>query len=165
MPRVLSIFALIGFLVLSFSAAGIGALLFPGGPGDWYRELQKPQGTPPSWVFGPVWSMLYTLMAVAAWRVWRRRRVPISPKPRPPLDRPLLLFFTQLALNAMWTPVFFGWQQPAWAVLVIILLLAAIMTTLLAFRRVDGIAVMLLIPYLAWVSYATYLNLGFWLLN
>ena len=154
-----SLLALFGFLALSVFAAGAGSLFTPGmSPGDWYRELQRPPGTPPNWVFGPVWTLLYTLMAVAAWRVWRTG----DGSPR---WRAFGLYGIQLGLNALWTPVFFGWQQPGWALVVILFLLAAILATNLVFLRVDRLAGMLFLPYLVWVGYASYLNAGFWILN
>jgi len=131
-------------------------VLFP--PGDWYAGLNKPSWNPPGWVFGPVWSALYTMMAVAAWLVWQRGGVVAQ-------RRALTWFAVQLALNAAWTPLFFGLHLPAVAFGEILLLCAAIAATLLAFSRVNRLAAWLLAPYLAWVSFAAVLNFMIWRLN
>lgn len=147
--------ALAGWLVLCFAAASMGAFF---GPGAWYASLQKPSWNPPGWLFGPVWTALYTMMAVAAWLVWRqdgwgRQR------------KPLTMFLIQLALNALWTPLFFGWHLIGVAFFEIVLLWVAIATTLTAFRSVSRAAAWLLAPYLAWVSFAAALNFTLWRLN
>jgi translocator protein len=127
-------------------------------PGAWYAQLQKPSFNPPAWVFAPVWTALYVLMAVAAWLVWReRRRAQVYPA--------LALFIVQLGLNAAWTWIFFGWQRPGAALLEILALWLALLATLLAFRRVRRTAGLLLWPYLLWVSFAAALNFQFWRLN
>ncbi|MBL8861022.1 MAG: tryptophan-rich sensory protein [Planctomycetes bacterium] len=143
------------FVLVTFLAAVPGAL-WP--PGDWYAGLEKPAWNPPAWVFGPAWTLLYTLMAVAAWLVWRRGGFRVQ-------RRPLTLYCVQLALNAAWTPVFFGAQEPGWALLVILALWALLLATLLVFRRTSGPAALLLVPYLAWVSFAAALNCALWRLN
>ncbi len=147
--------ALLGWLTVSFSAAFVGTLF---GPDQWYEALNKPSWTPPNWVFGPVWTTLYVMMAVAAWLVWQqggfvRQR------------RALTWYFTQLALNAAWTPLFFGLQRPGIAFVEIVLLWVAISMTALAFHRVSRVAAWLLAPYLAWVSFAALLNFFLWRLN
>jgi tryptophan-rich sensory protein len=144
--------ALAGIVAVTFCAplAGMFSL-----PGAWYAELAKPAWNPPAWVFGPAWTLLYTLMAVAAWLVWRRDG----------WRRPLLLYCVQLALNAAWSPIFFGARQPGWALVVIVALWAAILLTLLSFRRVSKPAGWLFAPYLAWVTFATALNFALWRLN
>ena len=147
--------ALCLWIFLSFSAAAVGALT---PPGAWYAALHKPPWNPPGWLFGPVWTALYTLMAVAAWLVWRRGGWAAQ-------RRPLALYLGQLALNALWTPLFFGLHQPGLAFAEILLLLAAIAATALAFRRVSPAAALLLVPYLAWVSFAAFLNFTLWRLN
>lgn len=143
------------WLAVSFSAALMGGLFMPG---DWFSSLQKPSWNPPGWIFGPVWTTLYILMAVAAWLVWRQGGWSKQRKP-------LLIFLVQLALNAAWTPLFFGLHQPGLALLDIALLWLAIIATIWAFRRVHLIAAALLIPYLAWVSFAAFLNYTIWQLN
>ena len=144
-----------GWVALCFGAASLGAFFMPG---DWYAALKKPSWNPPGWIFGPVWSALYTMMAVAAWLVWRQGG---WSKQR----RPLLIFLTQLALNALWTPLFFGWHLPGLAFAEMVLLWLAIVATLAAFRPVSRVAAWLLAPYLAWVSFAAVLNFTLWRLN
>jgi tryptophan-rich sensory protein len=119
--------------------------------GSWYDALDKPSFNPPGAVFAPVWTTLYLAMAVAAWLVWRH---PDSARRRIALQ----LFAVQLALNALWSPLFFGAEQTGWALAEIVLLLAAVATTLVLFLRVDRVAGLLLVPYLAWVAFATVLN-------
>jgi tryptophan-rich sensory protein len=148
-------FALVGWLVLSFSAASLGAFFMPG---EWYATLKKPSWNPPDWIFGPVWSALYTMMAVAAWLVWKRGGFAAQ-------RRPLTLFLVQLALNALWTPLFFGLHRPGLAFAEIVMLWLAIAATLAAFRPVSRPAAWLLVPYLAWVSFAAVLNFTLWRLN
>jgi tryptophan-rich sensory protein len=148
-------FALVGWLVLSFSAASLGAFFMPG---EWYATLKKPSWNPPDWIFGPVWSALYTMMAVAAWLVWKRGGFAAQ-------RRPLTLFLVQLALNALWTPLFFGLHRPGLAFAEIVMLWLAIAATLAAFRPVSRPAAWLLVPYLAWVTFAAVLNFTVWRLN
>lgn len=152
----LAALALLGWLALTFCAPALGAAA--GMPGDWYSTLDKPSWNPPSWLFGPVWTTLYTMMAVAAWLVslrggWRTQ------------SRPLALYLIQLALNAAWTPLFFRLRNPGLAMLDILLLLAAIAATAAAFARVRRTAAALLVPYLLWVAFATVLNATLWWMN
>lgn len=128
------------------------------GPGKWYLSLNKPTWNPPSWVFAPVWTTLYILMAVAAWMIWKRGGLREQ-------RRPLGMFLLQLALNAAWTPIFFGLHQIGWAFVVILFLWLAILLTILAFRSRNEIAAWLLVPYLAWVTFASILNFAIWELN
>ena len=146
---------LIGWLVACFGAAALGGLFMPG---EWYAGLKKPSWNPPGWVFGPVWSALYAMMAVAAWLVWKRGGIAAQ-------RGPLGLFLVQLALNAAWTPLFFGLHWPGVAFAEIVLLWLAIAATLAAFRRTSPAAAWLLAPYLAWVSFAAALNFALWRLN
>ena len=148
-------FALAGWLVLCFSAASLGAFFMPG---EWYTMLKKPSWNPPAWIFGPVWSSLYTMMAVAAWLVWKRGGFAAQ-------RRPLRLFLVQLALNGAWSPLFFGLHWPGVAFAEILLLWLAILTTLRAFRPVSRVAAWLLAPYLAWVTFAAVLNFMLYRLN
>jgi tryptophan-rich sensory protein len=147
--------ALVGWLVLCFAAPALGAFSMPDA---WYASLRKPPWNPPGWVFGPVWTLLYAMMAVAAWLVWRRGGLAAQ-------RGPLAWFLVQLALNAAWTPLFFGLHRPDWAFLDIVLLWIAIAATLASFRRVHRGAAWLLVPYLAWVSFAAVLNFTLWRLN
>lgn len=153
--RLQSAFALAGWAALCFSAASLGAVFMPG---EWYATLKKPSWNPPGWIFGPVWSALYTMMAVAAWLVWKRGGFAAQ-------RRPLTLFLVQLALNAAWTPLFFGLHRPGLAFAEIGLLWLAIAATLAAFRPVSRAGAWLLAPYLAWVSFAAALNFAVWRLN
>jgi benzodiazapine receptor len=141
--------------LVCFTAPVFGSAARPDG---WYAQLRKPAWNPPPWVFAPVWTLLYATMAVAAWIVWRRggfraQRLPLG------------LFLTQLALNAVWTPLFFGLHHPGLAFVDIVLLWCAIAATAAAFWRVHRGAAVLLGPYLAWVSFACVLNLTVWHLN
>lgn len=143
------------WLFLCFGAAALGA---GSGPGEWYAALNKPSWNPPNGVFGPVWTTLYTLMAISAWRVTCKGLYPAA-------WRALGLFMAQLALNAAWTPVFFGLHAPGWALIIILALCGAIAATMAAFAGHDRLAAALLAPYLAWVAFATFLNFTLWRLN
>lgn len=144
-----------GFLLITFAAAAIGSQFMPG---EWYARLAKPSWTPPSWLFGPVWTLLYVLMGVAAWLVWKDRGFAGA-------RVALLLYGVQLVLNAAWSWLFFGLQRPGLAFAEILLLWSAILATLIAFWRHRKLAGALLVPYLAWVSFATALNWAIWQLN
>ena len=146
---------LAGWWLLCFATAALGGL-FP--PGEWYAALKKPPWNPPAWIFGPVWTTLYTMMAVAAWLVWRRGGFAKQRKS-------LTLFLVQLAINAAWSPLFFRLRSPGSAFADILLLWLAIAATVVAFRRVSAAAMLLLVPYLAWVSFAAVLNFTLWRLN
>lgn len=143
---------LLGFIVLTFLAPLAGAFT---PPGAWYQTLNKPSWNPPPWIFGPVWTLLYLGMAVAAWLVWKRGGQ----------GQALRLYVVQLALNAAWTPVFFGAHQLGAAFIVIVCMWIAIFLTQRAFQAVSRPAGLLLLPYLAWVSFASVLNFTLWRLN
>jgi len=146
-------------IVVCFGVAALGSLATDPNIDGWYAALRKPSWNPPNWIFGPVWSMLYLLMAVAAWLVWRRRGfVGASPLP-------LALFGVQLVLNGLWSVLFFGWHRPDLALIEIVFLWSAILATMLAFRRVVPLAAALLAPYLLWVTFAAFLNFTIWKLN
>ncbi len=121
----------------------------------WYLSLRRPPGTPPNWLFGPVWTLLYLMMSLAAWLVWRR--VGAGPA--------LRLWGWQLLVNALWTPAFFGLREPAVAMLVVAVLVGLVLATLRAFSGIHRLAAWLLVPYAAWTGYAAYLTVGFWWLN
>ncbi len=148
---------LIAFLGVCLAAGGLGSIPTAKGVCEWYPTLRKPPGTPPSWVFGPVWTALYVLMAVSAWLVWRQYGWGAQPA--------LLIFFAQLALNLAWSGIFFGARLPGFALVEIVILWLSILFTAFIFFRLDAPAAYLLVPYLVWVTYAAYLNLGIWVLN
>lgn len=148
---------LIGWLGVSFVAATIGAIASVQAA-TFYSQLVQPEWAPPPWLFGPVWSVLYTLMGFAAWLVWRRGGFPGN-------RVALSLFLMQLILNALWTWVFFAWHLGALAFVNIIVLWALIATTMALFWRVSALAGVLLAPYLAWVGFAAALNFSLWRLN
>jgi translocator protein len=149
------ILALIGWLVFCFSATATAALVSTHG---WYAELNKPSWNPPAWVFGPTWTLLYTMMAIAAWLVWRDGGWRVQ-------ARALGLFILQWLLNLLWTPLFFGMHRVGLALVDIILLWLVLTMTLRSFWRINKIASALLMPYLAWVSFAAALNFFIWRLN
>lgn len=150
-----SAIGLTGWIVLTFLAPMTGVF---GKPGVWYAALNKPSFNPPGWIFGPVWTLLYTLMALAAWLVWKRGGFSSQ-------RGPLTLYLIQLALNAAWTPIFFGLHRLDIAFFVIVALWIAIALTLGAFWQVNRLAGGFFVPYLAWVSFATFLNGTLWRLN
>ena len=147
---------LAGWIALAFLAA------LPGGAAvataSEYQTLAQPSWAPPSWLFGPVWTVLYVLMGVAAWMVWKEGGFSSA-------QIALGLFIAQLVLNAIWTPLFFGAGLRGWAFLDIVLLALAIGATILAFWKVRPLAGALLVPYLAWVLFASVLNFAIWRLN
>ena len=155
LPRGRAVWGLIGWLAFAFAASLGGALV---SVDDWYAELAKPSWNPPSWLFGPVWSLLYVMMGVAAWRVWLHGGWPAQ-------TRPLTAFVVQWGLNAIWTPLFFGWHQIGWALVDIVGLWLAIGLTIVLFFRVSRLAGLLLLPYWAWVTFATALNFTLWRMN
>jgi len=142
---------------VAVSAAG-GAVTTPE-IGGWYRTLEKPPFNPPDWLFGPVWTLLYLAMAVAAWLVWRARGGWRAAR------GPLALYGVQLALNLGWSVLFFGLHRPDLAFAEIVLLWAAILATAVAFSRASRAAGLLMLPYLAWVGFAAVLNGWIWLNN
>ena len=151
------IIGLVGWLVISFIAAGIGAAASVQAS-SFYAELVRPSWAPPSAVFGPVWTILYALMGIAAWLVWRAKGFRAA-------RASLVLFLVQLAVNVLWSWLFFGWHLGAPAFADIVLLWLLIVTTLALFWRVRLLAGVLLIPYLLWVSFASVLCYSVWQLN
>ncbi len=154
---------LIGLIALCEAVGLAGATVTAGAVPGWYATLVLPPFAPPSWLFGPVWTTLYALMGIAAYLVWRAGGE--GEGARAASRRALWLFALQLALNSVWTPVFFGVKSIGGGLVVIVLLLAAIGATLIAFARVRPSAAWLLAPYLAWVAFATVLNAAIWILN
>jgi tryptophan-rich sensory protein len=153
-----SILMLILFVAICFSAAGIGGLFTATSIDDWYRNIDKPSWNPPSAIFAPVWTVLYLSMAISAWLVWQYRQ-------RKSVQLPMMVFFIQLLLNAAWSGLFFGLQNPGLAFVEICILWLAILTTTLLFWRVRAIAGAILLPYILWVSFAAVLNYTIWRLN
>ena len=149
---------LAGFVAVCLSAGVVGSLLSASEPGEWYASLRKPAYNPPGWVFGPVWTVLYVCMGVAAWLVWRRRAASGRGKA-------LGLFGAQLVLNAAWAGLFFGLRSPGLALAEIAALLVLVAWTAWAFLGVRRAAGWLMAPYLAWVAFAAVLNLALWRLN
>jgi tryptophan-rich sensory protein len=150
--------ALAGFLAASWTVQGIASWLTFPAVREWYPALAKPAWTPPSWVFGPVWTLLYILMAVAAWLVWRKAGFAGA-------RLALVLYFVQLALNGAWSGFFFAIRNPAAGLADILLLWGAIGAAMFTFAKISVTAAWLLVPYLAWVSYAAALNFAIWQLN
>ena len=142
------------FLLLVVLTASVGGLFTPG---EWYAMLEKPSWNPPSWVFGPVWSVLYLMMAVAMWKVWdsqhQNRRAALG------------LWLSQLVLNAAWSWLFFGLERPGWAWAEMTILIILVLLCIRTFRLISPLAAYLLIPYLAWLLFAWFLNLTIWTLN
>ena len=149
---------LIVLLVLCFAVAAVGGLATTPNIPNWYAGLAKPSWTPPDWIFGPVWSVLYLSMAIAAWLVWRQAGLAGA-------ALPMALFGIQLLLNTLWSWLFFGLHSPSAALVDIILLWTAIVATTVAFWRRSMVAGILFLPYLVWVSFASVLNLAIWRLN
>jgi benzodiazapine receptor len=146
-------------LALTFSAALVGSLFTRDAVPDWYATLNKPFFTPPDWLFGPVWTILYLLMAISAFIVWQKGLA------NPAVRIALILYLIQLILNALWSVIFFGLKLPLSAFIEILLLWSAIVFTILAFARVSITASLLLVPYILWVSFAAVLNFFIWFLN
>lgn len=157
LSRQTQIVGLAAWLIGSFAAAGIGGAASVQA-GAFYADLVRPGWAPPSWVFGPVWTVLYALMGIAAWLVWRVGGFRAA-------RTALTLFIVQLVLNASWSWLFFGWHRGALAFADIGLLWALIVATLVAFWRIRPLAGALLVPYLLWVSFALALNYAVWQLN
>lgn len=146
-------------IIISELAGIIGSLFTASAIPTWYATLAKPELNPPSWVFGPVWVTLYAMMGMASYLIWEKgfekKAVKVA----------LSLFAFQLVLNALWSIIFFGMQNPGLALIDIALMWISILATIIAFHKVSKVAAYLLIPYLLWVSFATYLNYAIWTLN
>jgi translocator protein len=148
---------LLGSASVTFTAAALGALATADAR-TFYADLARPAWAPPGWLFGPVWSALYALMAVSAWLVWRERGFAGA-------RIALVLFLVQLAANALWSWLFFAWRQGGLAFAEVLLLCALIVATIIAFHRVNRLAAVLLYPYLAWSLFASALTFSVWRLN
>ena len=150
-----SLFVLLGFIAACFLAAVTGALFRPG---EWYERLAKPSWRPPNWLFAPVWTILYLTIAVSGWLVWREAGFTGA-------ILPLAIYALQLVLNAAWTPLFFGLHRPDLGFLDILLVWLSIAATIALFYPIHAGAALLLLPYLAWVTFAAALNFAVWRLN
>jgi tryptophan-rich sensory protein len=148
--------ALLGFVVLTLAVGGVAGWATRCGVADWYPHLRKPWFNPPAFVFAPVWTVLYILMAIAAWRVWARLGI-ASPA--------LLLFLVQLAFNTAWSVIFFNAHRIGAALAELAALWALVLATTIAFWQVDPVAGILFLPYLAWSTFAAVLNAAVWRLN
>lgn len=148
---------LIGWIIVCLGAGAAGAATTASEIDGWYGTLEKPTWNPPNWVFGPVWTTLYLMMSVSAWLVWK------SPQRKSLM--PLYLFIGQLVLNVAWSWVFFGLHEPGWAFLEIVFLWLAIVATIISFTRCSPIAAIIMLPYLAWVTFASFLNFSIWQMN
>ena len=158
MVFVKSIKKFIACLVLCFGAGSIGGIFTASSVNTWYTQLTKPEFTPPNWVFAPVWNFLYFLMAVSLYKVW------VSSKQKYK-KMAILVFACQLLLNVAWSAAFFGLKSPEAGFFIINILLLAIIFTIFFFSRISWKNALLLIPYLVWVSFASYLNYILWILN
>ena len=153
--NIASILVLLGFVGACALAASTGAI-FP--PGEWYEHLAKPSWRPPKWLFAPAWTVLYLTIAVSGWHVWREFGFAAA-------ALPLAVYGVQLVLNAVWTPIFFGLHRPDLAFFEIVLLWLSIIATISLFYPLNPSAAWLLVPYLAWVTFAAALNFAIWRLN
>ena len=154
-----SVIKLVISILASFAAGGIGSLFTFRVIPTWYAGLKKPPYTPPNWVFGPIWTTLYILMGISVFLVWQKGLNTSG------VMLAFTLFWIQLALNALWSVIFFGMKSKGGGVITIIVLWLLILATIITSFRVSGWAGALLIPYIVWVSIASYLNIGVWLLN
>ena len=149
------VLGLAAFVLMCFGVSVLGGRATVSALASWYPSLAKPDWTPPNWVFGPVWTLLYPLVAVAGWLAWREGRARVG----------TLLFLLQLALNAAWPWIFFGDRRIGLALLCVVAMWLAILATIRAFWPVSRSAAVLLVPYLAWVGFAIALNAAIWFLN
>ena len=149
------VLVLLGFIAACFLAALTGAMFRPG---DWYERLTKPSWRPPNQLFAPVWSVLYLMIAVSGWLIWRETGFVGA-------TLPLAIYALQLVLNAAWTPLFFGLHRIDLGFFDIVLVWLSIVATIVLFYPIHSVAAMLLLPYLAWVTFAAALNFAVWRLN
>lgn len=157
MSTLRQLLGLAGWLLLSFAAAGAGGIA-SANAGTFYTQLDRPGWAPPPWLFAPVWSVLYLMMGVAAWLVWKERGFVGA-------RTALALFIAQLVANALWTWLFFAWQGPGLAFAEILILWLLILATIVAFWKVRSLAGALLVPYLLWVTFASILTYSLWQRN
>lgn len=154
-----SIAKLVGAVAACEAAGGIGAFLSRDGLQEWYPKIEKPSFTPPGWVFGPTWTLLYALMGASLWLAEERGEDDGAKRTS------RFLFGAQLGLNVLWTYAFFGRRAAGWALVKVVVLLAAIAATIVSFSKVSRTAALLLVPYLLWTGFASVLNFSVWRLN
>lgn len=152
------IIVLIASIGICMSAGIIGSIFTSQSVDSWYKAINKPEITPPNWIFAPVWTLLYIMMGISLFFVWTSQRTARK-------TIALIIFFLQLILNMLWSAIFFGLQDVFLALVDIVLLWTGIFFTILAFRRVSNIAAYLLVPYILWVSFATFLNYLIFIMN
>jgi translocator protein len=150
-----NVLALAGFVFLCLAAGGLAGFATSQSVTEWYPTLNKPSWNPPAWVFAPAWTVLYIMMGVAAWLVWKAGNARTA----------LILFFAQLALNVAWSFLFFGARSPGLGLIDVIAMWLAIAATIFAFSFRSRLAAFLMVPYLCWVSFATALNAAIVLMN
>ena len=166
LPRRRPVASLVAAVLICEAVGASGSVFTVTGPTSWYATLARPALAPPNWVFGPVWTTLFALMGAGAWLVWRRRALADDGSAAAGRARLALgVFALQFAFNVAWSAAFFGARSPAAGLVVIAVLWVLIAATIRAFAAVDWRAAALLVPYLAWVSFAAYLNYGIWRLN
>ena len=163
--RISHFFKLVVAIAVSEAAGVVGAFFTtPAVQSSWYAGIVKPTLNPPAWVFGPVWMILYALMGVSAWLVWKQWDNG-SPSTKLRVKIALAIFIGQLVLNTLWSIIFFGLHSPGGALIEIVFLWLAILATIVAFYKASPPAAWLLVPYILWVSFASYLNYSIWMLN
>ncbi|MEX1015000.1 MAG: TspO/MBR family protein [Candidatus Paceibacterota bacterium] len=159
MFKIKDFFKLILSILVTLSAGFIGSMFTITSINSWYADLIKPELNPPNWVFGPVWTTLYVLMGIAAFLVWKKDWH------KKEVKHAICIFSVQLLLNATWSIIFFGLQSPGLALINIVILWFMILWTIILFYKISKPAMYLLIPYILWVTFASYLNLSIWILN
>lgn len=155
----MNFFRLIGCIALCEAAGIIAAALTAQSVRTWYPTIVKPSFTPPNWLFGPAWTILYALMGIALYLVWQKSEQGVA------VRTAVIVFFLQLGLNALWSFIFFGMQSPFWAFVEIVLLWLCILATIILFWKISTAASLLLVPYILWVTYASALTFAIWQLN
>ena len=155
-------FKLIVAIAVCESAGIIGSIFTAPAIGGWYANLSKPSFSPPSWIFAPIWTVLFALMGVALFFVWLSYNKASQKKDKIKAKSAIIIFFVQLIVNVLWSILFFGLQNPGAAFAEIIILWFEIVITIYAFAKVSQTAAWLLVPYLLWVSFAAYLNYSIW---
>ena len=152
-------------IAISELAGIIGSIFTASSVASWYAGIIKPALNPPSWVFGPVWTILYALMGIAAFIIWKKLDSNPEIEIRKKVKIALIIFFFQLLLNTSWSIIFFGLQSIGGALIMILFLWFAILATIITFHKISRPAAWLLVPYILWVSFAIYLNYSIWILN